>query len=481
MLFNSLAYAVFLPVVMAGYFLLQPAWRALWLLLASCAFYMYYKPVYILVLAVLILIDYIAAIKIQGATPERAKWYFRCSIGATLAVLAAFKYGGFLFSNLTAVAAIAGFNTSRTFPPIALPIGLSFHTFQSMAYVIEVYRGRQQAERNPIVYATYVLFFPQLVAGPIERPGSLLHQFREHHSFDPKRIASGLKRIAWGLFKKAVIADRLGMMVNDIFDRPTGYGGFYLCLGAVAFTYQVYCDFSGYCDMALGSAEILGFRLSENFDSPFRSRSISEFWRRWHITLSQWFRDFVYIPLGGNRGTLFIVSLNLLITFSLSGLWHGASWNFVLWGALNGLGLIVERALQPWWQRVTAAMGISESNPLRAGIAICSTFFFTSTLLVVFRAGDLAKANYMLTHLFKNWRVVRPIETANVDQEQIAIALLCLVILELVQFAARHSELREIWDRAPFIPRWGAYAALTLTIALFGVFVDAGTFIYFQF
>ena len=478
MLFNSLQYAVFLPVVLAGYFLLPHRLRTLWLLAASCVFYMVYKPVYIIVLAALIAIDYFAALAIQGAPRRRARIYLVISVASTCLVLIVFKYYHFLTDNLSALAAHLGYHLAAPDLQLLLPIGLSFHTFQSLAYVIEVYRGNQKAERNPLIYATYVMFFPQLVAGPIERPSHLLPQFREIHRFNAAEAPAALQRIALGLFKKAVIADRLNPIVGDIFGAPQKFSGFYLALGAVAFAYQVYCDFSGYTDIAIGSARLLGFRLMENFQSPFASRSIGEFWRRWHISLSTWFRDYVFIPMGGSRVPAWKTTRNLMITFTLSGLWHGAGWTYILWGAGNGAWMAAGRAIQPWREALIRRIGL-QRHPLRAPAGVLLTFSFFCVSLIYFRSPDMTTANYIFTHLWRGWHIYLPIETS-VGQVQFEIALGAILLLEIWQWA--HRRRHNAAELSPAVPfHWAYYAAFICAIGLFGVFLDAGTFIYFQF
>lgn len=482
MLFNSLAYAVFLPVVVAGYFLLPQRARVIWLLAASCFFYMVYRAVYVLVLATLIAIDYLAALRIEAAPSGRTRlFYLRISIAATCGVLFIFKYFNFFAASASTGARWLGLGFTPSLLTWALPIGLSFHTFQSLAYVIEVYRGKQMAERNPIVYATYVMFFPQLVAGPIERPQHLLHQFREHHTFDPVTATAGIKRIAWGLFKKAVIADRLALIVKDVFDAPAHFGGFYLTVAAVAFTYQIYCDFSGYTDIALGSAQLLRFRLMENFNAPFRARSISDFWHRWHISLSTWFRDYVYFPLGGSRGSTLQTFSNLMITFILSGLWHGAGWTYLVWGALNGVYLVAGRATQAWRNRLAAGLGLGEDHPLRVALGIVLTFGFTCAAFVFFRAASLRQASYILTHVYRNFRLRLPLATPHVDEQQFVIAAAAILLLEAVQWVQRHPSVATRFYAAPAQTRWACYLAFASGIALFGVYLDGGAFIYFQF
>ena len=340
MLFNSWQFAIYFIVVTAAYFALP--YRARWVLLlaASCYFYMAFIPVYILILLFTILIDYGAGILIENTQGKQRRFYLIGSIIANVGVLAIFKYFNFLNGNFAALASAIGWNYPVENLAIILPIGLSFHTFQSLSYTIEVYRGRHKAERHLGLFALYVMFYPQLVAGPIERPQNVLPQFHEQHDFDYDRVTSGLKLMAWGLFKKVVIADRLAVVVNAVYGDPSSHTSFALIMATYFFAYQIYCDFSGYSDIALGAARVMGFRLMENFNQPYLSQSVSEFWRRWHISLSTWFRDYLYIPLGGNRVAKWRWYLNTMIVFMVSGLWHGASWNFVIWGALHGIYIV---------------------------------------------------------------------------------------------------------------------------------------------
>ena len=330
MLFNSFEFAIFFPLVVALYYLLPQPQRLPFLLLASCVFYMAFIPVYILILFVTITIDYLAGIYIERSQGSIRKIWLVASIVSTCAVLFVFKYFNFFTGSFVGLANLFGWHLPEVVAHIILPIGLSFHTFQSLSYVVEVYRGKQRAETHFITYSTYVMFFPQLVAGPIERPQNLLHQFYEHHDFDYDRITGGLKRMAWGFYKKLVVADRLALYVNDVYANPRNFNGLQLSLATVFFAYQIYCDFSGYSDIALGSAQVLGFKLMENFRTPYYSLSVGEFWHRWHISLSTWFRDYVYIPLGGSRCSLGRWLLAIMVTFAISGLWHGANWTYVV-------------------------------------------------------------------------------------------------------------------------------------------------------
>ena len=338
MLFNSLHFILlFFPVAVTGFYLLPHRFRWFWLLALSAYFYMAFVPYYILILAVTILVDYVAGILISRTAGARKRMWLTLSIVANVGVLAFFKYFAFLRENLL----LAGRLLGHEWPIPALSV-----TFQSMSYTIEVYRGNQAPERNLGIFALYVLFFPQLVAGPIERPQNLLHQFREKHHFDYDAVSSGVKLIVWGLFQKMVIADRLAPIVDGIYTHPGDFSGLTLALATALFAFQIFCDFAGYSDVAIGTAQVLGFKLMTNFNQPYLARSVAEFWKRWHISLSTWFRDYLYVPLGGNRKGPWRHVVNVLIVFAVSGLWHGADWKFVIWGALNGL-FVVMTGLRP--------------------------------------------------------------------------------------------------------------------------------------
>src|SRR5882724_10012332 len=325
MVFNSLQFLIFFPVITILYFLLKRTGRIYMLLAASCYFYMAFIPVYILILIITILIDYFAGIFIARSEGRKKKYFLWISIVSTCLVLFIFIYYNFFIGTANDLFTLFHVPKVLNFANIILPIGLSFHTFQSLSYVIEVYRGRQKAERNFIVYALYVMFYPQLVAGPIERPQNLLHQFYEEHEFSYARVGEGLKQMTWGFFKKVVIADRLSILVDHVYNQAHHYQGWPLIVATYFFTFQIYCDFSGYSDIAIGAAKVMGFKLMDNFKRPYFSKSIPEFWRRWHISLSTWFRDYLYIPLGGNRVNAFRRQLNIFIVFLVSGLWHGAN------------------------------------------------------------------------------------------------------------------------------------------------------------
>jgi D-alanyl-lipoteichoic acid acyltransferase DltB (MBOAT superfamily) len=479
MLFNSFEFALFFPLVCCLYFAAPYRARLPLLLVASCVFYMAFIPAYILILFVTIAIDYFAGIRIENSHGSARRAWLIISILSTCLVLFVFKYFDFFTGNFVGLAHLAGWGLPKPVVHIILPIGLSFHTFQSLSYVIEVYYGRQKAEHNFIPYATYVMFFPQLVAGPIERPQNLLHQFYEKHDFDYDRITAGLKRMAWGLFKKLVVADRLALYVNDVYAAPRNFNGLQLTLATFFFAYQIYCDFSGYSDIALGAAQVLGFKLMENFKTPYYSRSISEFWHRWHISLSTWFRDYLYIPMGGSRAGLPRWALAVLVTFTVSGLWHGANWTYVVWGALNGVYLLVGVATKGVRERFYEVVGLSKDNFARRCIAVVTTFVLTLGAWVLFRARSLSDAGYVFTHWFSHWSFAA-IKTPQFQLKYFPAAIAGLIALEAVQLLQPKFSFVPKLGKSPILLRWALYMAVIFGVILFGVFRQT-QFIYFQF
>ncbi len=479
MLFNSIEFAIFFPLVTAVFFLLAQRWRVSWLLAASCVFYMAFIPAYILILLVTILIDYFAGIYIERVEGRLKKALLWVSIISTCTVLFVFKYFDFFINSFVGVSGLLGWHLSRPILSIILPIGLSFHTFQSLSYVVEVYRGKQKAEHDFVIYATYVMFLPQLVAGPIERPQNLLHQFREWHAFDYANVTGGLKRMAWGFFKKLVVADRLALYVNDVYSAPQAYNGLQLTIATFFFAYQIYCDFSGYSDIAIGAAQVLGFRLMENFRTPYYSLSISEFWRRWHISLSTWFKDYLYIPLGGNRVSKRRHIVNLLITFGVSGLWHGANWTYVVWGLLNGVYLIAGWLTKDTRDRFFGSLGLAEDTPVRKVMMWSSTFLLTCIAWILFRARNLVDAAYVFTHLASHWNF-HQIGTPQFFLRQMPVAVAAILFLEGGQLLENRISLPSVLGRWPQAVRWGVYAAFVMLVLMFGIYQKA-QFIYFQF
>jgi D-alanyl-lipoteichoic acid acyltransferase DltB (MBOAT superfamily) len=400
MLFNSFAYLAFFPAVVALYYLTPQRWRWALLLAASYYFYGCWKVAYLGLIVASTLVDYVVGLGLGRAGRRRdRRLLLAASLGVNLGLLFAFKYWGFFAASTTAV--LRSFNVAARFPEldVLLPVGISFYTFQTLSYTIDVYKGQRAPERHLGVFAVYVAFFPQLVAGPIERSTHLLPQFLREHRFDSERLWSGLRLMLWGMVKKVVIADRLALSVDRVYGDVPGHEGVALLLASVMFGFQIYCDFSGYSDLAIGSARVLGFDLMTNFRQPYFSSSIREFWQRWHISLSTWFRDYVYIPLGGSRHGRARLYLNLCVTFLVSGLWHGANWTFVVWGGLHGLFLatsLLTARLRAGWTR---AAGLDRAPGLLTAWRILATNALVTLAWVFFRADSVTEAVAILERM----------------------------------------------------------------------------------
>ncbi len=479
MLFNSLHFLIFFPIVVLLYFNIKQKYRWILLLISSYYFYMSWKPEYVILIMVSTLIDYFSGLEISKATAQKRKNFFlMLSIFSNLGLLFAFKYFNFFSESIRALLQKFSIPLNPITLKVLLPVGISFYTFQTMSYTIDVYRGKIKPEKHLGIFAVYVSFFPQLVAGPIERAKNLLPQFYEKHYFDYKRVTDGLKLMLWGFFKKLVIADRLAIVVNTIYNNPTDYTGLPLVLATLFFAFQIYCDFSGYSDIAIGAAQVMGIRLMDNFKRPYFSRSISEFWRRWHISLSTWFKDYLYIPLGGNRVSIPRWYFNLLVVFIVSGLWHGANWTFIVWGALHGLYIIFEKTTKPIKDRLLKATKLVRFPKLVHLLEICITFGLVCIGWVFFRANTLTDAWYILTHLFVNLNL----DLASWDMSFVNLAYLFSIIgfMEFVHLIQEHKSIRSFLDDKPILLRWNLYLIIIFIVLLFGVF-DSTKFIYFQF
>jgi alginate O-acetyltransferase complex protein AlgI len=481
MLFNSLEFLVFFPTVSVLYFILPYKYRWMLLLIASCIFYMAFIPAYILVLALTIIIDYAAGIWIENSQGEKRKMYLIISILSTCFVLFIFKYFNFFNTNIVGLAHFLNWNYSLSSLSIILPIGLSFHTFQSLSYVIEVYRGHQKAEHHFGIYSLYVMFYPQLVAGPIERPQNILHQLHEEHDFDYTKVKEGLLMMAWGLFKKVVIADRLAFFVNQVYNHPADHHGFEVIIATLFFSIQIYCDFSGYSDMAIGAARVMGYDLMKNFDRPYFSKSIGEFWRRWHISLSTWFKDYVYIPLGGNRVAQWRVFYNLFITFLISGLWHGANWTYIIWGALHGFYLIFALLTARLRAKINQLSGLTRFPVLFNFIQIATTFILVCFAWIFFRANSVSDAFTLINNMKTLHLSQLTLSMFGKDQMlEFMLSFLFIAILEVIQFQQRKVSWKEMISEQSIWVRSTVYILLLYVILFFGVFNNK-SFIYFQF
>jgi D-alanyl-lipoteichoic acid acyltransferase DltB (MBOAT superfamily) len=463
MVFNSWQFLVFFPLVTLVYFMItmklrKSCWSRLFLLAVSFFFYAYWNPLYLGLILFSITVCWAGAFLLEGKIGTLRKLILGISVGLNLGVLFFFKYYNFFAETFYNFGAGFG-KAAESFSPlrVLLPVGISFYTFQALGYLIDVYRGTVKAERDIVVYALFVAFFPQLVAGPIERTVHLLPQFRADHRFDYERVTSGLRLALWGMFKKVAIADRLAVYVNAVFDAPAGYPASALVLAVFFFSFQIYCDFSGYSDIAVGTARILGFDLSANFCAPYFARSVRDFWRRWHISLSTWFKDYLYIPLGGNRTGR--ASLNLLITFVISGLWHGAAWHFVFWGLLHGLFQIAERGLVYFRRKAGFFSDPWEGSVFTKCLQGGCTFLLVSFAWIFFRANSLDEAFHISVGLTR-----LPAELAGYIRGLPGRGLISTVRLAFQLGSSSHGEITAA------IPGFGLIAA-GLSLLLVGVLI----------
>lgn len=487
MLFDSLSFAVFFPITVILFFAVPARFQAAILLLASCIFYASYVPEYLLILFLLIVIGYIAGIAIEGADEKRKSVYMLCSILANLGLLGFFKYFNFAIENTVSLLNFLGI-TSHNVPHMSwlIPLGLSYHTFQSMSYTIEVRAGKQKAERNFLVYALYIMFFPQLAAGPIERPQHMLPQLHKEKKFDEALAVRGLQLMLWGFIKKVVIADRLGLMVYTVYVHPEEYAGGILMFATVIFAIQVYCDFSGYTDIARGCAEVMGFELTENFRRPFFARNLQEFWQRWHISLTSWLRDYLFYPLRFVLPEAGIIYTAPVVLFIVCGLWHGANWTYVIFGLLHGLSIVflVFRRMHSKGKKKSPANGFFAT----AG-GILATFAFVCFTYIYFRATNLASANLIVVSIF-SWLGALFTGSVNMtleDQLWLKIyrtdlwwAFIFGTILFTCEWFQDSLSLRQNPAKYKPIVRWALYYVALFCIVFFGKF-DSRPFIYFQF
>ncbi|MBL8792302.1 MAG: MBOAT family protein [Planctomycetia bacterium] len=472
--FPTTQFLGFFLTVFAVYWLLP--WhraRMVWLLLASCAFYMSWHPWLILLILLSASVDYVVALlfdDVKSLTWGRLLLFG--SIGFNLSLLAFFKYTNFMLDSANSMFALLGVEyRSPLFDNLLLPLGISFYTFETISYVVDVYMGRFRAVRNPIDYALYIMFFPHLAAGPIVRPRDFLPQVERRKRFDWYRLVVGMQIALVGLFKKAVIADHMPPVVDPVFKCPELYSSASIWLATLAYTVQIYCDFSGYSDMAMGMAHMLGFKLPVNFHMPYFAASITEFWRRWHISLSSWLRDYLYVPLGGNRGGKLATYRNLMITMLLGGLWHGASWTFVFWGAYHGALLSLHRAFGRGAQADTAGGVVGVSRHV---VCVLATFLSVCIGWVFFRAQTFGDAGTVVT------RLVWPTVGLNLHPGHVLLVGLSVLAVFLGHLAGTFLSWRRLERRLP-APALGGALAFLLLLALLLMPEASKGFIYFQF
>lgn len=494
MLFNSVDFLLFFPIVTFLYFIVPRKGRYLWLLAASYFFYMCWEPAYALLLAASTLITWLCGWWIRKADrPAVKKTALALCLCANLGILFYFKYFDFFLLNLNRILSRLHMQVLERKFDLLLPVGISFYIFQALGYTLDVYRGKIEPERNPLRYALFVSFFPQLVAGPIERSGSLLNQMREIEKkklWNYKNVTEGLTLMVWGLFVKMVIADRVAILVDTVFESYYLHGTVVLAAGAIGFAIQIYCDFMGYSTIAVGAAKVMGFTLMENFDTPYFAISVSDFWRRWHISLSTWFRDYVYIPLGGNRCSRVRKYLNLMITFGVSGLWHGASWGYLAWGMIHGAYQIVGDLTGSLRQNLYRKMQVkSASVSFKLG-QMLFTFALVDIAWIFFRSGGIRSAVGYCVRMVTRWdpwnffnQKLYTLGLNVTEMHILAAGLTALLLAELIRYRKRQTVAEFLGEQCIWF-RWGVLYVLifaTLVYGIYGVDFDSKQFIYFQF
>lgn len=483
MSFNSKLFPFFFAGVVAIYFVLPYRHRWKLLLAGSYVFYMCWQPVYVFWLLALTLLDYFCALRMGKARtrPGRLPWLL-VSLTGNLLLLFIFKYSSFCNETIRALAGVAQLPYDVPAFNVLIPLGISFHTLQTIGYSIDVYRGTREPEKHLGHFALYVAFFPQLVAGPIERSTSLLPQFKRRNDFKYQRVVDGLRLMLWGIFKKLVIADRLAIFVNAVYSRPSAYGALSTMIATYFFAFQIYCDFSGYSDVAVGSAKVLGYDLMKNFRSPYFAQDIQDFWRRWHISLSTWFRDYLYLPLGGRRVARELWLRNILIVFLISGLWHGANWTFCVWGLLHGVYYAAFTLTRSTRQRLVQFLGLPQSPGISKALKIIVTFNLVAFAWIFFRASSLPDALQLISNLGglgpSDGVPTSPFVVVGVK----GLLFDCLLILGLVATEAKlkGEAIERYWSSRRLAWRWAVSYCLILAILALGT-ISKNEFIYFQF
>lgn len=498
MLFNSLEFLLFFPAVCLCYFVIPHKVRYLFLLACSYFFYMCWNPEYALLMLTSTVITYASGLLIASAgklederkRTRRRKLYVALSFTSNLLILFFFKYYGFAAQTVTGLFGCLGIHVAIPAFDVILPVGISFYTFQALSYTMDVYRGEIYAEKNFFKYALFVSFFPQLVAGPIERSKNLLIQINERHRFDFERVRSGLLLMLYGYFQKVVLAEYLGRVVDAVYNSYTERTGFQLLAATVCFALQIYCDFGSYSNIAIGAARVMGFRLMENFNTPYFAVSVADFWRRWHISLSTWFRDYLYIPLGGNRKGKARKWFNLMVVFGVSGLWHGASWHFVAWGLLNGAYQVVGEWLRPLRERVKTLLHVdSRAFSHRLG-QMLTTFVLVDISWIFFRANSFREGMEILGGICgrggRSWITwegnLAALGLTPATRNLLAASLAILFVGDLCKYNG--IRVGEWLTKQGLWFRWLVYYLAIFGILIFGVYgpgYDASAFIYFQF
>ena len=478
MLFNSIDFAIFLPIVFILYWFVTQKnlrYQNALLVLASYVFYGWWDWRFLALILFSTLVDYSIGIQLEKTSqPVFRKRLLWASICVNIGLLGFFKYYNFFVDNFTTAFTFFGADIQPNTLDIILPVGISFYTFQTLSYTIDVYRNKLKPTHNFLQFAAFVSFFPQLVAGPIERATNLLPQFSKRREFKYNHAVDGLRQILWGLFKKVVIADNCAQFANVIFDGYHGFSASTLFVGAVFFAFQIYGDFSGYSDIAIGISRLFGFNLKQNFAFPYFSRDIAEFWRRWHISLSTWFRDYVYIPLGGSRGTQWQQIRNVFIIFIVSGFWHGANWTFIVWGALNAVYFLPLLLFNKNRVHTNVVAEKTMLPNIMEIVKMVITFLLTVFAWIFFRAETIEQAFDYIVKLFD-------VSMLSIPEVRPTYLLVLIILFILIEWAGRRQQyaLEKLWLQSPKILRLSIYYIIAMVIFLYGG--RAQEFIYFQF
>lgn len=496
MLFNSIYFLLFFPIVVVIYYIIPQKLKNVWLLITSYYFYMSWNPKYVLLIMTSTVITYISGLLIAKIREKKVtkelplcKLVVAGSFAINLGILFFFKY--FLFSAglFTRIVGLFGIQVNVPAFDIILPVGISFYTFQALSYTMDVYRGEIYAEKNILKYALFVSFFPQLVAGPIERSKNLLKQLSTQHKFNYENFTNGILLMIWGYFLKMVIADRIAIFVDTVYGDYGTYGGMYIVVATMLFAIQIYCDFAGYSIIAMGAASILGIKLMENFYAPYLSTSVGEFWRKWHISLTSWFKDYLYIPLGGSRKGKIRKCINKLIVFFVSGLWHGASLSFVFWGVLNGIYQIVEELLKEPKNSLLNRIHINQNAICYKVLSSIITFILVDFSWLFFRANGLKESFAIIGSVVRNYNpwilVDGSLYQCGLDNKNFGLMIVSILILLIADICKKRGVIiREIILRQDYWARCLIISVSIVFILIFGIYgaqYDASGFIYFQF
>ncbi len=481
MLFNSFSYLIFFIIIVSIYYFTPNKYSYVVLLIGSYYFYMCWNPILIVLILLSSIINYILSILIYQDKPKK-RIYLITALTINFSLLFIFKY-----LNFASYVILDWFNINKDPFSIILPMGISFYTFQATGYTIDVYRGKLKPERNFFKFSLFITYFPQLVAGPIERAENLLYKLFNKKRFNIENIELGLKYMIYGYFKKIVIADRISVIVDNIYNSPTSYSGLALIIGTFFFAIQIYCDFSGYTDIARGSSKMLGIDLIENFKQPYFSKSIKEFWTRWHISLSTWFRDYLYIPLGGSRKGKMRTILNNFITFLVSGIWHGANFTFIIWGALNGIFSTIGDLTRPSKKYLLKKIHL-ENSFIHNFFSVIITFLLTSFCWIFFRSNTISDAFYIINNLFVDFNlffnkdyIFNTLTSIHNNLFELYISFYLIILLMLFDFFAGSSDIHLKLLTKNKVLQFSFYYIITFLVLIMGIYYGQGEFIYFQF